>query len=507
MFIIPLPNNYKQKEGNFIIETKTTFNSSNEFKISSEYFLDYINSFGNLKLEVSLNSNINFLLNPDIPNEGYIIDINENYLNIHARTDQGCFYAIQSLKQMITLDNKNLKISCIYIEDYPRFSYRSFMIDVVRHFFKKDVILKLIDYLAFHKLNHLHLHLSDDQGFRIQIDKYPLLTKIASKRSKTIKQGNPTKHETIEGYYTKEDIKEIVAYAKSRFIEVIPEIDLPGHSTAILAAYPHLSCHKEPLEVESKYGILKNSVCASNDEVYNFIYDVLDELMEMFDSKFIHIGGDEIRFRNWKNCISCKNLMKKENLKSYKDLSRYFTNKVASYLREKNRTPIVWNDLINKKSNYNIILQHWTPYKKKESIKEINDDRLAIISNFFYLYLNYPYSMTPLKKTYNFEPIMKGINYPDNVIGIEATLWTEYIYSLNMIQEHIFPRLAAVSEIAWTNPDNKNYDQFLIRLKHLLKLYDKKLINYKLDYNKHESLVKRINKTVKWFKLQFKNEK
>lgn len=500
MFIIPLPNNYKQKEGYFIINNKTTFYSSSEFKISSNYFIDYINDLGNLNLETSLTSQINFLLNPDLPIEGYIIDINRDYLNIHARTDQGCFYAIQSLMQLITLEDGKLKANCIYIEDYPRFSYRGFMLDVARHFFYKDVILKIIDYLAVHKLNHLHLHFSDDQGFRIQIDKYPLLTKIGSKRTETIKQGINTNKITVEGYYTKEDIKEIVAYAKSRFIEVIPEIDLPGHTTAILAAYPNLSCHKKQLEVETKYGIIKNSVCASNNEVYNFIYDILDELMEIFDSKYIHIGGDEIRFRNWKNCKRCNNLMKSEHLKSYKDLSRYFTNKLASYLRENSRIPIVWNDLINEKSNYNIILQHWTPYKKRESIKEINEGRKAIISNFFYLYMDYPYSMTPLKKTYNFEPILKGITNENNILGIEAPLWTEWISSKEKLEEHIFPRLAAISEIAWTDAINKNYDNFLNRLTNHIKIYDEKLINYQSNYHKQLSLVKRISKTIKWFR-------
>lgn len=503
MNIIPMPNNFTQSFGKFTIDLETTINYSSEFVLSSTELLKYVKEKTNLGLEKKDNANINILLNIDLPLEGYIIEVKEAFLNIHARTDQGAFYAVQSLKQLAFFDSGKLSFISCNIEDYPRFSHRSFMLDVARHFFDKEIIFKIIDYLAYYKFNFFHLHLSDDQGFRIQIDKYPKLTSVGSIREKTKNKGKHYNYSIHKGFYSKQDIKEIVEYAKRKFIEVIPEIDFPGHTSAILASYPNLSCNKKIIKVPTRYGILKNTLCVSSLEDENFIKDILDEVIELFPSKYIHIGGDEVRFANWNKCPKCKELKKNENLKNNKQLLRFFINNLASYLREKGKTPIVWNDFLDNKSNYNIILQHWKPFTKNKSIKVINEGRKAIISNFFHLYLDYPYSMTPLKKTYNFKPLFKGILDSENILGVEATLWTEYIHNFDEIQKQILPRLAAVAENAWTNPQNKNYDEFLIRLKKHISIYKENRITYNQDYLKGFSIVK----TIKWFYAVKKNAK
>lgn len=500
MNIIPLPNYYKVKPGGFTINKSFTLNYSKEFAISSQYFLSLIKNKLNIEPTLFSQTKVNFVLNIELHQEGYIINIENNYLLIEAKTDQGAFYAIQSLKQMFVFNNNSLFINSVYIEDYPRFSYRGFMLDVARHFFDKKTVLKIIDYLALHKYNYLHLHLSDDQGFRIQIDKYPLLTEIGSKRTKTKILGGSYNLKPQEGFYTKADLKEIINYARNNFIEIIPEIDLPGHVTSILAAYPKLACSEEKLEVATSFGIKNNVLCPGNKQVYPFITELYQEIFSIFDSKYIHIGTDEVRFHKWKKCKNCKALMKEKNIKNSQDLARYFMNTLLTYLRENKKIPIAWNDLINQNVNYNLILQHWTPFKQKRTIKEINNGRYAIISNFFYLYFDYPYSLTPLKKTYNFNPILKGVKALNNIIGIEAPLWTEWINNTSKLEEHLFPRLAAVSELAWTDEASKDYSNFCIRLKHLLKIYDQNGLNYKLDWEKELSLLQRIKKTYKWYK-------
>jgi hexosaminidase len=500
MNIIPLPNKYSFADGQFRIDQDTTINYSGEFKISSNTFIKFIKDQTNLRLNKCSNSKINITLNTDLPQEGYIIEITKDSLLIEARSDQGAFYAIQSLKQISHSKDGFLTFDCLFIEDVPRFTHRSFMLDVARHFFDKNMIMKVIDYLAFHKFNTLHLHLSDDQGFRIQIDKYPLLTQIGSYRPKTKHRGSSYDNTPHSGFYTKEDIIEIVNYARENFIEVIPEIDLPGHTTAILASYPILSCSEEQVDITVNFGIKSNVLCASKPVVYQFIYDLIDELCEMFPSKYIHIGGDEVRYKNWKKCKSCNKLMKEKSLKSKGDLLRYFLNEVSSYIRNKGKTPIVWNDNINDSSNYNLIIQHWTPFKKKDTIAEINNGRKAIISNFFFLYLDYPYSMTPLEKTYNFNPVLKGVINDYNILGIEAPLWTEWINNKDALEKHLFPRLAAVSEVAWTNQINKDYSDFCNRLKHILNLYDETKISYCENVTIKKPRINRLINVVKWLR-------
>jgi len=495
MNIIPLPNYYKIKNEIFKFNYNTTIYFSKEFLNTKKEVFKFFQ--GKINLIESTNDlcEIYFLLNLELLEEEYIIDIDEYSITIEASTDQGAFYAFQSLKQLFYFENPYYQVKAIYIKDAPKFYYRGLMIDCARHFIEKKEIFKIIDMLALHKFNYLHLHLSDDQGFRFESTKYPNLIKVGSKRENTKVSFQKYTNKPCSGYYSKEDLKEIVNYAKSHFLEVIPEIDMPGHTNAILASYNEISCTKEKGKVSYNMKIKNNALCVTKQETYEFIYNLLDEIIEIFDTKFIHLGCDEVKFRNYRKCETCKKELKKGKC----NLMTYFINNLATYLREKGKIPIIWNDFISKKTNYNVICEYWKPFTKRKIIQEINSGRKTIISSFFHLYLDYPYSMTPLEKTYNFNPEFKGIIDTNNILGIEATIWTEYIANNDLLEFQLFPRLAAVSEIAWTNPQNKNYQNFSKRLPHIYKFYDAKFINYNKDATKQDNLIKRLSKTLRWF--------
>lgn len=498
MNVIPLPNFFEKRPNTFTFTYNLPIYFSNEFTQTKEHFTNYFSKKSNITLSDSTSSKVIFLLNLDLHEEGYIIDVTEKSIIAEARTDKGAFYALQTIKQLIYTNNNLYTIDCILIKDEPRFTYRSFMLDVARHFFPKETIFKLIDLLSFHKFNYFHLHLSDDQGFRFKIEKYPLLTKIGSTRKRTKLLGGGYDNTPHSGFYTKEDMIEIINYAKRNFIEIIPEIDFPGHTTAILASYPELACINQNYKVAENFGIKKTSLCITKDNTYDFVYSLLDELIAIFPSKFIHIGGDELRIANYKKCEGCKKLLKES--KSKAKFANYFINKIASYLREKGKIPIAWNDYINYNTNYNVISQHWKPFTKNKTIKEINEGRKTIISNFFYFYLDYPYSMTPLHKTYNFEPVFSKVISPDNIIGIESPLWTEYVPNDSILEYQVLPRLAAVSEVAWTNRELKNYNDFTKRLKHINEIYSKNYLNFHQNATKSYSLITRLIKTINWFR-------
>lgn len=501
MKIIPLPNQYHLKYDVLIINQNTKFNYAAEFVQSVKDFKDFVFKTINIELKQAEFAEINFVLDFSLELEEYHFEITENQLTLCARTDQGAFYGIQSLKQLFVIQDNQLEIRCGWIKDAPRFSYRGFMLDVARHFFKKEVIFRLIDLISFHKFNTLHLHLTDDQGWRVEIKKYPLLTEIGSIRQGTIQKDKTLDHRIHQGFYSKEDLKEIVAYAKSKFVEVIPEIDLPGHMNAMIAAYPNLSCRGKEIEVRTSFGINKTILCGGNPQVYQMIEDILLEIIEIFDSKYIHLGGDEAPTTYWKKCPKCQKMIKDNNLRNERQLQTYLFNHFANFLKHHGKIVIGWNEVINHQLSNNVIIQHWKPFTKKKTIQAINKGRKTIISNFFYLYLDYPYSMTPLQKIYNFNPIFKGVNQVNNIIGIEAPLWTEWVDNPAKIDFQVFPRLAAVAEMAWTNRNFHDYDDFLVRLKSLNKYYQDNNVFYCHDFSK-KPILKRIKGTYQWIKCE-----
>jgi len=462
------------KEGIFSLTSNT--------QIISEYYKDligeYIQSSTGLKLDSTNNGNEIIVgisqQNRSFPEEGYELKIDNNRITISAGTEKGLFYGVQSLRQL--LYNYGNELPCCQIEDYPRFSYRGFMLDVGRHFFNKEVIFKLLDLCAIQKLNVFHFHLTEDQGWRIEIEKYPLLTKVGSYRKETVIRGKSDKT-PVSGYYTKSDIREIVSHARMLNITVIPEIDIPGHIRSAIAAYPYLSCEEKQLEVGNKFGISDHIACAGKESTYCFFEDVLDEVCEMFNTNLIHLGGDEVPKKRWKSCPHCQAKMKREGLTGEENLQGYFLNRMHSYLRDKNIGVVSWNDAL-KSSNLNsdIIIQHWLDGRNaKNVIKEINKGRKTIISDFYHYYLDYPYGMTSLKKTYNFNPVMKGIDEDktDNIIGLEASLWTESVKDEKTIHFMTFPRLTAVAERSWSRWKKSDYQDFLNRLESFIVMIGK----------------------------------
>ena len=398
--------------------------------------------------------------------EGYYLTISHDNIKIEANTLQGLFYGLQSWRQILA-SNLNTPIPCCHIIDHPSYSYRAMHLDVCRHFFSKEFIKKYIDQLAYYKINTLHWHLTDDQGWRIEIKKYPKLTETGSWR---IEKDSSR----YGGYYTQEDIKEIVAYAQARFITIIPEIEMPGHSSAALAAYPHLGCTGDGICVSTTWGI-KKDIYAPTDTVFRFFEDVMDEVCALFPGRYVHIGGDEAPKAQWESSTVAQNVIQQNNLKDEEELQHYFMHRVEKYLNKKGKRAIGWGEVVKGGLSDSIVVMTWL--SKAAGIKAAKHGNDVIMAPRGYCYFDYPQEgdapkafwmlPLPLKKVYAFNPIPRSLIGPasKHIMGGEATLWTEYVTTEAQAQHQLMPRLAALSEALWTSPSRKNYNDFVQRLK------------------------------------------
>lgn len=378
--------------------------------------------------------------------EGFRIEFDGENLKVSYSDTGGKFYALQTLEQLKTSE----RLPSFTIEDFPTYEYRGFSLDCARHSFKVEEIKKLIDAAAGFRLNRFHWHLTDDQGWRIETDGKPELNKIGSVR-KSSDFGGRHDPNPYGALFSKEEIRKIISYCHDRCIEVIPEIDVPGHASAILAAYPQLGCSKKPVEVQTKQGIYKNILCVSNEEVYKFVFDILDEVCELFPGEYIHIGGDETPTKSWEDCPDCRKLKEELGLKSFCGLQGVFTKKVVQYLKGKGKKAIVWNE--NLKSGIltpdDVAVQHWMG-GGNSSYEFASAGGKVIESDFFHYYCDYPFGMTPLKKTYNYDSAKKYKKSKEQrPYGIEAEIWTEYISDFDTLCYFYFPRMAAIAEAAW----------------------------------------------------------
>jgi hexosaminidase len=340
------------------------------------------------------------------------------------------------------------------------FEYRGFMLDSVRHMQSIEEIKKLIDTLPLLKINKFHWHLTDDQGWRFESERFPQLNSAAERPYSDF--GKTYVNEPHGKLYTKDEMREIVAYCAERGIEVVPEFDIPGHTSALLHAYPHLSCNEEPIEVKTCQGIFTDILCAGKDETFETVFDILADIIEIFPSEYIHIGGDEAPKKRWKECPDCQKRIKDEGLRNEEELQGWFTNKVVEFLESRGRKAIVWNESLKSGLVKNSLVQMWMD-RKKDSVAYANKGGKIIVSDFFHYYCDYPYGMTPLKKTYNYDPILKGIKNKNSVVGVEAPIWTEYINNFDHLCYMCFPRFTAVAETGWTEKENKNADDFCRR--------------------------------------------
>ncbi len=494
--IIPQPVKIELRKGIFALNNNTIiFSDSNLINIA-EYFKQLLVSAAGLELNIKdlqkneANSNsitLKIIKDENVMKpEGYSLEVSTHKIEILGTTPQGIFYGIQTLRQLFppeieNLSNEKIQLSVpgIYIVDYPRFSWRGFMLDESRHFFGKETVKKMLDLMASLKFNIFHWHLTDDQGWRIEIKRYPRLIEIGSKRKGTISSRKKLDGIPVSGYYTQEDLKEIIFYASKRFITVIPEVDVPGHVTAVLASYPELSCTGGPFEVSTHFGVHKEVLCVGKDKVFEFVENVLNEVMEIFPSEIVHTGGDEVPKRRWQKCPDCQARIKKERLKSEEELQVYFTNRIADYLASKGRRLMGWNEILNAKLTSNAICHYWFENFNRV-IEHIKKGRSVVMSEMRAVYLNYPYNLMPLNITYEYDPIPDDLDkrFHKQILGIEACLWAEYVKDTKRLEWQVFPRLIAVAETGWTSKENKNFNSFLIRLDSYLKRLSFQKIKY-----------------------------
>ncbi len=373
-----------------------------------------------------------------IPPEGFVMDINGE-ITLKASSDAGLFYARGALEQIKFQCGKNLPN--VHIEDSPRFSHRSFMLDSCRHFISVSDIKRMITYCAKLRFNVFHWHLTDDQGWRMEMDCRRELINTGSVR-KGNHFGAEQNDKIHSGYYTKEQMREIIAFAHEKHMQVIPEFDMPGHASALLKSIPELACCGKKVEIKTKPGIFKDIICAGNEKTYETLFLILDEICEIFTDEYIHLGGDEAPKPQWQNCPDCQKRMADEGLKNENELQGWFINRIADYLAGKGKKVITWNESL-KGGNLaeNITVQMWMDPKRLSK----NCPNRIINSDFFHYYADYPYAMTPLKKVYCYDP---QIN--ENVIGVDTPIWTEYIENRKQMEYMCFPRFIATAQTAWS---------------------------------------------------------
>lgn len=500
--IIPKPQSISQtQDGEFTFSKKTSLVAPNsETKRVAEVFNGLIEKYFGFKLAVTENRKtpnaISLRLQKETsPSEGYKLTVSESLIEIIG-SEAGLFYGLQTLIQMLPVDFKeSATIPACEIEDSPRFQYRGLHFDVSRHFYKIDFLKKLIDLMALYKLNQFHWHLTDDQGWRIEIKKHPKLTEIGSKRTETqvAKNKDPYIGDGIpvEGFYTQEEILDFVAYAKARHINVLPEIDLPGHSSAVLAAYPELGCKENyQYKVQTQWGIFKE-VFSPSEKTFAFLEDVLSEVIYLFpDSPYIHIGGDEVKKDFWKESAFVQELKAKEGLKDENEVQSYFIRRLEKFINSKGRKIIGWDEILEGGLAPNAAVMSWRG--TEGGIEAAKAGHNVVMTPNKFLYFDYcqgdektePLSIgkyLPIEKVYQYNPVPEELseNEKMHVIGTQACIWTEYMKTEEYVEYMTFPRLFALSEIAWTSNEKKDLQNFLDRLPSHLERLDRLNVNYR----------------------------
>lgn len=485
--IIPKPFNFIQHKGSFAITSKTSVGGDFNRAISK-----LIEAFGRVGIKLNKNNNaqIVFVQNNVLAAEEYHLTVTGSGIKVAASTEAGAFYAVQTIKQLadteVAVKSARLSVGCCEIKDKPRFAYRSFMLDECRHFFGKEVVKETLEMMALLKLNIFHWHLTEDQGWRIEIKKYPLLTQKGAIRKSTQLVPSNTSDELKpygEGlYYTQEDIKEIVQYAKGLNINIVPEIDMPGHMVAAISCYPHLSCEGKPVEVAHKWGVMDVIGCVGGDNFLPFVKDVLDEVFALFPYEYIHIGGDEVPKTKWEKCPLCQAKIKEHNLGSENELQGWFNNQIADYAKSKNKKIIGWNEILEASVLSNdTVVQWWHgDLKKKGVLGWLQKGNKVILSPLNYLYADHLYSMKDLKKSYSVDLDTHDIplELEQNILGIEIPLWTEFVRDIGKMHFNAYPRMVALAEINWTPKSNKDFADFEDRLAQFSKIMEAKGIGY-----------------------------
>lgn len=528
--IIPMPAQVTMPAtaDSFTITSETVLVVENpSLQHAARFFNEYLNQLHGVTLKTAkkggpANAIHLRVQRKDTVSGGYELDVANSQISINGNDENGVFYGVQSLLQLLPVEKTvALNVPHVSIKDAPRYAYRGVMLDVGRHFFPVDFVKKFIDYAALHKLNYLHWHLTDDQGWRIEIKKYPKLTSVGAWRNGTIIDhypGSGNDNKRYGGFYTQKEVKDIVQYAATRHITVVPEIEMPGHASAAIAAYPWLSCFPEketviphhPSEkskqekgkkVQESWGVYDDIFCAGKDSTFVFLQNVLDEVLPLFPSKYIHVGGDEAPKVHWEKCPNCQKRIKENNLKDEHELQSYFIRRMEKYLNSKGKTIIGWDEILEGGLAPNAMVMSWRG--EAGGIEAAKQKHHVIMSPNSHLYIDHyqgkaslePLSIggyTTLEKVYSYNPTPAALSAEEAgyVTGVQANLWTEYIPTTEKVLYMVLPRMAALAEIAWTQPEQKSWDDFKRRMERQYQLYDKLGIPYaKSAYTVKQTIV------------------
>lgn len=504
--IIPKPAELEIKKGRFLIDENTRIIASEALKNEAE-LLSKILATATGKVIPMINTSqekvrgiyLDIYENISDP-EGYTLNIEHDIIRLKASTEKGIFYGIQSLRQLLPpeteiISEENISIPAGFIRDEPQYSYRGMHLDVARHMFPVEFIKRYLDLIALHKMNTFHWHLTEDQGWRIEIKKYPELTEIGSVRKETMvdKNFDPYVGDGKEygGFYTQKEVRDIVAYAKARHITIIPEIEMPGHSRAALAAYPELGNGTGPYEVATTWGVFPE-IYAPKEETFEFLENVLTEVMDLFPGEYIHIGGDEAPKTEWENSEQAQAVMKREGLKDEHELQSYFIQRIEKFLNKNGRQIIGWDEILEGGLAPNATVMSWRGTEGGIAAAKQNHD--VVMTPGTHLYFdhyqaapeNEPLAIgghTTVEKVYSFEPTPEVLSAQEakHILGAQANVWTEYMKTPEHVEYMILPRMSALAEILWTPKEDQNWEDFKERLETLVKRFDK--LGYK--YAKH----------------------
>ncbi|WP_457127757.1 beta-N-acetylhexosaminidase [Mucilaginibacter sp. HD30] len=508
MGIIPAPVSVKKNVGSFVLSRETTLLADSTDNKAVLFLVDYLQNKAALRIQpkqTSAQSSNNSVVLTSVGSEnlaadGYRLTITPQNITVVGK-GAGLFYGIQTLIQLIPFEHAAaINIPCAQIEDFPRFKYRGFMLDVSRHFFSVETVKKYIDLMAMYKLNNFHWHLSDDQGWRVEIKKYPKLTDIASRRAETLignyhdRQPQQFDSTPYGGFYTQDEIRDVVRYAAAKYINIIPEIDMPGHSKAALTAYPEFGCNAPDTYTVSGTWSERHDVFCPTEATFTFLQDILTELMALFPGKYIHIGGDEVAKDDWKANTFSQQLIKRLKLKDEKGLQSYFIRRMEEFVNSKGRVVIGWDEILDGGIAPNATVMSWRGEAGGIAAAQQKHDVIMAPSNQA-LYLDHTQGTNlntepvgiggnaPILKTYSYNPIPMQLT-PDQqkyIIGVQANLWNEYIATPNKVEYMLLPRFMALSEIAWTPLANKSFADFMeVRIPQHLAVLEKNNYNYRV---------------------------
>ena len=500
--IIPAPQSLLVKPGYFTMDPSTVISNADDFTHSADFLKSFLEVKTNRSWETKYATENVILFEYDASitaAEAYTLESNAQQILIKASTDAGAFYAVQTLIQLLPFELEKpvpthpIHLPAVSIKDQPRFSYRGMHLDVSRHLFDVKFIKKYIDAMAMLKMNSFHWHLTDDQGWRIEIKKYPKLQEIAAYRDSTLighYNDSPRLYadKKYGGFYTQEDVREVIAFAKARHINIIPEIEMPGHAQAAIAAYPELGCTGKEIGVATEWGVFEDIYCPS-EATFTFLENVLDEVMELFPSSYIHIGGDEAPKTQWKTSAIAQQVIQENGLKDEAELQSYFIQRMEKYVNSKGRNIIGWDEILEGGLAPNATVMSWrgttgaveaakaghdvimtpTSHSYFDYYQSENDDEPTAIGGFL-----------PLEKVYHFQPIPKELTAEEakHILGPQGNIWTEYMTTSDQVEYMAFPRMLAMSEVAWTAAENKDYTSFINRVEYFHKKMDALDINY-----------------------------